>query len=124
MHCCSIFVCQDPLKASDKPLSDCGPYILDEEDAMVYRRPYLTSGASGFALTTLSRNMKKELKVIGAFQRLMCMLLLYYRHIVARHPMCSQYFTLSQMSNKQTQSQFMFVNSLRTIMQLMLRYFA
>lgn len=75
-HCYSVFVCQDPLKASDKPLSDCGPYILDEEDAMVYRRPYLTSGASGFALTTLSRNMKKQLKVIGAFQRLMCILLL------------------------------------------------
>lgn len=54
---------QDPLKASDKPLTDCGPYILDEEDAMVYRRPYLTSGASGFALVALSRNLKNELKV-------------------------------------------------------------
>ncbi|KAG0609934.1 hypothetical protein M758_7G025300 [Ceratodon purpureus] len=53
---------QDPLKASDKPLTDCGPYILDEEDAMVYRRPYLTSGASGFALVALSRNLKNELK--------------------------------------------------------------
>ena len=53
---------QDPLKASDKPLTDCGPYMLDEEDAMVYRRPYLTSGASGFALVALSRNLKNELK--------------------------------------------------------------
>lgn len=53
---------QDPLKASDKPLTECGPYILDEEDAMVYRRPYLTSGASGFALTAISRAMKTELK--------------------------------------------------------------
>lgn len=54
---------QDPLKASDKPLTDCGPYILDEEDAVVYRRPYLTSGASGFALVAISRNLKIELKV-------------------------------------------------------------
>ncbi|KAL3701205.1 hypothetical protein R1sor_019227 [Riccia sorocarpa] len=53
---------QDPLKASDKPLTECGPYLLDEEDAMVYRRPYLTSGASGFALTAVSRAMKSELK--------------------------------------------------------------
>ncbi|CAM6113507.1 unnamed protein product [Calypogeia fissa] len=53
---------QDPLKASDKPLTECGPYILDEEDAEVYRRPYLTSGSSGFALTALSRVMKSELK--------------------------------------------------------------
>lgn len=51
------------MKASDKPLTDCGPYILDEEDAVVYRRPYLTSGASGFALVAISRNLKIELKV-------------------------------------------------------------
>lgn len=30
---------------------------------MVYRRPYLTSGSSGFALNAISRAMKKELKV-------------------------------------------------------------
>ncbi|XP_041995520.1 cis-3-alkyl-4-alkyloxetan-2-one decarboxylase-like isoform X2 [Salvia splendens] len=30
--------------------------------AMVYRRPYLTSGSSGFALNAISRSMKKELK--------------------------------------------------------------
>ncbi|XP_020525497.1 uncharacterized protein LOC18438190 isoform X1 [Amborella trichopoda] len=53
---------QDPLRASDKPLTNCGPYAMKEEDAMVYRRPYLTSGSSGFALTALSRSMKKELK--------------------------------------------------------------
>ncbi|MCO5577603.1 hypothetical protein L7F22_031434 [Adiantum nelumboides] len=56
-----IFV-QDPLKAGENPLNDCGPYILDEEDAMVYRRPYLTSGSAGFALQALSKELKKELK--------------------------------------------------------------
>ncbi|KAL2650456.1 hypothetical protein R1flu_018584 [Riccia fluitans] len=61
---------QDPLKASDKPLTECGPYLLDEEDAMVYRRPYLTSGASGFALTAISRSMKSELKgAVGALRQ-------------------------------------------------------
>jgi hypothetical protein len=44
-------------------LNECGPYILDEEDAMVYRRPYLTSGSSGFALIAIARALKKELKV-------------------------------------------------------------
>ncbi|XP_019449451.1 PREDICTED: uncharacterized hydrolase YNR064C isoform X3 [Lupinus angustifolius] len=53
---------QDPLRASDKALTSCGPYKMKEEDAMVYRRPYLTSGSSGFALNALSRTMKKELK--------------------------------------------------------------
>ncbi|XP_057965792.1 uncharacterized protein LOC131156267 isoform X2 [Malania oleifera] len=53
---------QDPLKASDKTLASCGPYKMEEEDAMVYRRPYLTSGSSGFALNAISRVMKKELK--------------------------------------------------------------
>lgn len=36
---------------------------MKEDDAMVYRNPYLTSGASGFALNAISRDMKKELKV-------------------------------------------------------------
>lgn len=36
---------------------------MKEDDAMVYRNPYLTSGASGFALNAISRAMKKELKV-------------------------------------------------------------
>lgn len=54
---------QDPLRASDKPLTSCGPYKMKEDDAMVYRRPYLTSGSSGFALNAISRAMKKELKV-------------------------------------------------------------
>ncbi|XP_057864810.1 uncharacterized hydrolase YNR064C isoform X2 [Cryptomeria japonica] len=53
---------QDPLRASDKLITSCGPYLMDEEDAMVYRRPYLTSGSSGFALTAISRVMKKEIK--------------------------------------------------------------
>ncbi|XP_027335448.1 uncharacterized protein LOC113849620 isoform X3 [Abrus precatorius] len=53
---------QDPLRASDKALTSCGPYKMKEEDAMVYRRPYLTSGSSGFALNAISRNMKKDLK--------------------------------------------------------------
>ena len=39
------------------------PYAMKEDDAMVYRRPYLTSGSSGFALNAISRAMKKELKV-------------------------------------------------------------
>ncbi|KAG0488164.1 hypothetical protein HPP92_006975 [Vanilla planifolia] len=53
---------QDPLRASDKTLTSCGPYMMKEEDAMVYRRPYLTSGSSGFALNAISRAMKKDLK--------------------------------------------------------------
>ncbi|XP_054783121.1 uncharacterized protein LOC129290389 [Prosopis cineraria] len=53
---------QDPLRASDKPLTSCGPYKMKEEDAMVYRRPYLISGSSGFALNAISRAMKKSLK--------------------------------------------------------------
>ncbi|XP_058093266.1 uncharacterized protein LOC131239535 isoform X2 [Magnolia sinica] len=52
----------DPLRASDKTLMSCGPYAMKEEDAMVYRRPYLTSGSSGFALNAISKAMKKELK--------------------------------------------------------------
>ncbi|KAJ0972596.1 hypothetical protein J5N97_020555 [Dioscorea zingiberensis] len=52
---------QDPLRASDKALTSCGPYMMKEEDAMVYRRPYLTSGSSGFALNAISRAMKKDL---------------------------------------------------------------
>ncbi|KAL5702903.1 hypothetical protein ACHQM5_028064 [Ranunculus cassubicifolius] len=50
---------QDPLRASDKLMTSCGPYKIKEEIAMVYRRPYLTSGASGFALNALSKTMKK-----------------------------------------------------------------
>ncbi|KAJ7961716.1 Alpha/beta hydrolase fold [Quillaja saponaria] len=53
---------QDPLRASDKALTSCGPYKMKEEDAMVYRRPYLTSGSSGFALNAISRAMKKDIK--------------------------------------------------------------
>ncbi|XP_031247130.1 uncharacterized protein LOC116104846 [Pistacia vera] len=53
---------QDPLRASDKALTSSGPYKMKEDDAMVYRRPYLTSGSAGFALNAISRVMKKELK--------------------------------------------------------------
>ncbi|KAF5746246.1 Alpha/beta-Hydrolases superfamily protein isoform 1 [Tripterygium wilfordii] len=53
---------QDPIRASDKALTSCGPYKMKEDDAMVYRRPYLTSGSSGFALNAISRAMKKQLK--------------------------------------------------------------
>ncbi|XP_066313183.1 uncharacterized protein [Miscanthus floridulus] len=53
---------QDPLRASDKVLTSCGPYLMKEEDAMVYRRPYLVSGSSGFALNAISKAMKKDLK--------------------------------------------------------------
>ncbi|WOL04399.1 hypothetical protein Cni_G13120 [Canna indica] len=53
---------QDPLRASDKALTSSGPYMMKEEDAMVYRRPYLTSGSSGFALNAISKAMKKDLK--------------------------------------------------------------
>lgn len=53
---------QDPIRASDKALTSCGPYKIKEDDLMVYRRPYLTSGSSGFALNAISRSMKKELK--------------------------------------------------------------
>ncbi|GAA0156577.1 hypothetical protein Leryth_014331 [Lithospermum erythrorhizon] len=53
---------QDPLRASDKALTSSGPYKMKEDDAMVYRRPYLISGSAGFALNAISRAMKKELK--------------------------------------------------------------
>ncbi|KAF4371835.1 hypothetical protein F8388_009226 [Cannabis sativa] len=53
---------QDPLRASDKALKSSGPYKIKEDDLMVYRGPYLTSGSSGFALNAISRTMKKELK--------------------------------------------------------------
>ncbi|KAJ0112919.1 hypothetical protein Patl1_03150 [Pistacia atlantica] len=52
----------DPLRASDKALTSSGPYKMKEDDAMVYRRPYLTSGSVGFALNAISRVMKKEPK--------------------------------------------------------------
>ncbi|CAA0833543.1 alpha/beta-Hydrolases superfamily protein [Striga hermonthica] len=61
--------CQDPLRASDKALTSCGPYKMKEDVAMVYRRPYLTSGSSGFALNAISRSMKKELKAYGEEMR-------------------------------------------------------
>nr|XP_027192457.1 uncharacterized protein LOC101497246 isoform X2 [Cicer arietinum] len=35
---------------------------MKEEDAMVYRRPYLISGSSGFALNAITRTLKKDLK--------------------------------------------------------------
>ncbi|KAJ6401561.1 hypothetical protein OIU84_016878 [Salix udensis] len=54
--------CQDPLRASDKTLTSSGPYKMKEDDAMVYRRPYLTSGSAGFALNVISKTMKKDLK--------------------------------------------------------------
>ncbi|KAK6780219.1 hypothetical protein RDI58_022403 [Solanum bulbocastanum] len=54
--------CQDPLRASDKTLLSCGPYQIKEDVAMVYRRPYLTSGSAGFALNAISKAMKKQLK--------------------------------------------------------------
>ncbi|XP_031476248.1 uncharacterized protein LOC116247929 [Nymphaea colorata] len=64
---------QDPLRASDKVLTSSGPYMMKEEDAMVYRRPYLTSGSSGFALTAISRAMKKKLKVyVEDMQKILC----------------------------------------------------
>ncbi|CAN0824361.1 Cis-3-alkyl-4-alkyloxetan-2-one decarboxylase [Linum grandiflorum] len=53
---------QDPLRASDKALTSSGPYKMKEDDAMVYRSPYLTSGSAGFALNAISRAMKKDLK--------------------------------------------------------------
>ncbi|CAI5929620.1 unnamed protein product [Closterium sp. NIES-64] len=53
---------QDPLRASDRVLEEAGCYLIDEEDAMVYRRPYLASGASGFALTSITRAFQKDLK--------------------------------------------------------------
>ncbi|VAH67776.1 unnamed protein product [Triticum turgidum subsp. durum] len=52
----------DPLRASDKALTSSGPYMMKEEDATVYRRPYLVSGASGFALNAITRAMGKDLK--------------------------------------------------------------
>ena len=54
---------QDPLRASDKALTSSGPYMMKEEDATVYRRPYLVSGSSGFALNAITRAMGKDLKV-------------------------------------------------------------
>ncbi|XP_043711418.1 cis-3-alkyl-4-alkyloxetan-2-one decarboxylase [Telopea speciosissima] len=63
---------QDPLRASDKALTSCGPYKMKEEDAMVYRRPYLTSGSSGFALNAISRTMRKQLKTyVGVMKKIL-----------------------------------------------------
>ena len=62
MNLCFISY-QDPQRASDKALTSCGSYKMKEDDAMVYRRPYLISGSSGFALNAIIRSMKNELKV-------------------------------------------------------------
>jgi hypothetical protein len=40
---------------------------MKEDDAMVYRRPYLTSGSAGFALNVISKAMKKDLKVSSIY---------------------------------------------------------
>ncbi|KAK3031842.1 hypothetical protein RJ639_035979, partial [Escallonia herrerae] len=64
---------QDPLRASDKALTSSGPYKMKEDDAMVYRRPYLTSGSSGFALNAISREMKKDLKTYVEEMRMILM---------------------------------------------------
>ncbi|XP_047252246.1 uncharacterized protein LOC107841288 [Capsicum annuum] len=53
---------QDPLRASDKTLLSYGPYQIKEDVAMVYSRPYLTSGSAGLALNAISKSMKKQLK--------------------------------------------------------------
>lgn len=53
---------QDPLRASDKLLASCQQYQLSEEDAMVYRSTYLSSGMAGFALTAVARTLQKNLK--------------------------------------------------------------
>lgn len=64
--------------------------MMKEEDAMVYRRPYLTSGSSGFALNALSGAMKKELKVdypcrssyhMLPFQLFNCFSMIIYRSL-------------------------------------------
>lgn len=59
---------QDPLRASDKLVGEVCHYQLEEEDAMVYRYPYLTSGMSGFALTAVTRALQKDLKAAIAAQ--------------------------------------------------------
>ena len=69
---------QDPLRASDKVLTSCGPYMMKEEDAMVYRRPYLVSGSSGFALNAISKAMKKDLKVVPIYLIVFASLNLYF----------------------------------------------
>jgi hypothetical protein len=72
-----LVVLQDPIKASDSTLNSCGPYILDEQDAMVYRRPFLTAGMAGFALTAVTRALNKDLKVRTGFcwsRQLYCLL--------------------------------------------------
>jgi hypothetical protein len=58
VFCLLLNFFQDPLRASDKVLTSCGPYMMKEEDAIVYRRPYLVSGSSGFALNAISKAMK------------------------------------------------------------------
>eukprot|EP00898_Chlorokybus_atmophyticus_P006091 jgi/Chlat1/6483/Chrsp45S06059 len=52
---------QDPIRASDGILNACGPYVIDEQTAMVYRRPYLSSGMAGFALAATLRSLKGQM---------------------------------------------------------------
>ncbi|EOX93704.1 Alpha/beta-Hydrolases superfamily protein isoform 2 [Theobroma cacao] len=86
---------QDPLRASDKALTSCGPYAMKEDDAMVYRRPYLTSGSSGFALNAISRAMKKELKVDLSF----IILIVYFVQVAPNSFDFESVFTLSRESS-------------------------
>eukprot|EP00850_Spirogloea_muscicola_P019375 SM000189S04092 [mRNA] locus=s189:170061:173255:+ [translate_table: standard] len=53
---------QDPLRASDRLIRECSHYEVEEDDAMVYRQPYLVSGMSGFALTAICRALRRELE--------------------------------------------------------------
>ncbi|XP_002983979.2 uncharacterized protein LOC9644221 isoform X1 [Selaginella moellendorffii] len=53
---------QDPFKASDGAMSRISYYAITEEDKMVYRKPYLSSGSAGFALKSVIKSFKKELK--------------------------------------------------------------
>lgn len=58
---------------------------------MVYRRPYLMSGSSGFALTAISKAMKKELKVN-----------LDLAHLVSKLFYFSNFFLLFSFHNKKS----------------------
>jgi hypothetical protein len=40
--------------------------MMKEENATVYRRPYLVSGSAGFALNAITRAMGKDLKVVSS----------------------------------------------------------
>ena len=58
-------VAQDPLRASDRLLLEVCCYEVEEQDAMVYRLPYLTSGNAGFAWAAVCRGLQRDLKVRG-----------------------------------------------------------